>query len=345
MGDQIFITAAIETDQKATVEAIKMLKKTSPNLVKVLGMSGTTENFLQFVVYSIDRNSVIINWKKVVLEQYPHEGINDNGSWASQSCVTDGEHMVASFGSYGFYCFDMGENLIWGKDLGDMQVENAFGEGTSPIIYKDKLIIVWEHERQSKIYVLNKKSGEEIWQKDRDEVTTWAAPTVVELDGKAQIIVPDRNKSRGYDIETGDVIWELSGLGDGIIPCPIFDGEGVFLMTGFGKIKIVQAINLKTAKGNLENSNTVIWTYDKNTSYVPYPLLKDGKIYYDALKPEGMAAAYASPVSANGNIYIIDRLGTSAVIKEGTEFKVISQNKLDDKFDASPAIVGNELLL
>lgn len=360
-GNQIFITTAIELDKKATEEAIKKLKKTSPTFLKISGMSETTENFLQFVVYSINRSNGEINWKKVVREQYPHEGINSNGSWASASCVTDGKYMVASFGSYGIYCFNMDGNLIWEKDFGDMQIKNTFGEGASPVLYKDNLIILWNHEGQSKLYVLNKKTGEEIWQKDRDEKSTWTTPIVVEFEGKAQIIVPGNKKSIGYDFQTGDVIWKIGGLEEDIIPCPLFDGERTFLMTEVG----MQAIDLKIAKKNSEHSNAVIWTKDANSSYVPSPLLKDGKlyylkgnsaqlscvdtkngkIYYEALKPERMTGVYASPVWANGNIYIIDRQGTCSVIKDGVEFKVIAQNKLDDNFDASPAIVGNKLLL
>ncbi|MFC2086342.1 PQQ-binding-like beta-propeller repeat protein [Bacteroidota bacterium] len=364
-GDQIFITTAIELDQKATEEAIKRLKKTHPTFVKVLGMSGTTENILQFVVYSINRKSGEVIWKKVAREQFPHEGMNDQGSWASASCVTDGEHMIASFGSYGIYCFDMSGKLIWEKDLGDMHVVNSFGEGSSPFIYKDKLAIVWDHMGPSKMFVLNKNTGEEIWQKDREELGTWVSPIIVEVNGKAQIIVPGDFKSIAYDLVDGNIIWELAGLGDGPISCPVYDGERAFLMSGYGKIKIVQAVNLKTAKGNIENTESVVWTNEKNTSYVPSPLLKNGKlyylkasraqiscvdaktgeIYYEALKPEGLGGAYASPVSANGNIYILDRKGNSAVIKEGPEFEVIATNKLDDNFDASPAIVGNDLLL
>ncbi len=363
-GNQIFITTAIELDKKATEEAIKRLKKTSPGFVKILGMSETTENFLQFVVYSINRSNGEINWEKVVREQFPHEGINNNGSWASASCVTDGNFMVASLGSYGIYCFTMNGDLIWEKDLGDMQIKNAFGEGTSPVLFKDNVIIVWDHEGQSEIHILNIKTGEEIWQKDRDAMSAWATPIAVEFEGKPQIIVPGYNKSIGYDLGTGDVIWEISGLGEDIIPSPVFDGERVYLMTGFGKTKI-QAIDLKMAKENSDYSKAVIWTQDKNSSYVPSPLLKDGKlyylkfssaqlsctnakngeIYYSAVKPEGMSGVYASPVWANGNIYIIDRQGTCSVIKDGPEFKVIAQNKLDDNFDASPAIVGNDLIL
>jgi len=186
-GDQIFITTAIELDKKATEEAIKRLKKTSPTFLKLFGWSGTTENFLQFVVYSVNRSNGEIKWKKVVREQFPHEGIHNDGSWASASCVTDGEQVIANLGSYGIYSFDMSGNLLWEKDFGDMHIENAFGEGTSPVIYKDNVVVVWDHMGESKIHVLNKKTGEEVWKKNRDEETTWASPIVVEIDRKSVV--------------------------------------------------------------------------------------------------------------------------------------------------------------
>ena len=366
-GDQIFITTAIELDQKATEEAIKRQKKKSHVFLRMLKMSKRTKNFLQFVVYSINRKTGEINWKKVVRKQYPHEGVQKNGSWAAASCVTDGEHIIASFGSYGIYCFDMSGNPVWEKDLGDMQIYGTFGEGASPVIYKDNLIIVWDHEGQSKIYLLNKSNGEEIWQKDRDEPSSWATPVIAELENKVQIIVNGKKMSTGYNIANGEVIWENTGLDGDVVVSPVFDGEMAYLMTGgISGNKIIQAINLKTAKGQqLENSDAVVWTSDKKPPYIPSPLLKKGKlyylegnkcrlscveaktgkIYYLAQKMEGMKSVYASPVYANGYIYVVDRKGNCSVIKEGTEFEVVFKNKLEDKFDASPAIVGNELFL
>ncbi len=364
LGNQIFITTTIVLDEQETEEAINRLKKTTTDKERLKGLYENSD-FLQFVVYSINRKTGEINWKKIVREQYPDEEILEVSSFASASCVTDGEHIVASFGSYGVYCFDMSGNMIWEKDLGNMEDPLSLGEGTSPVIYKDNLVIVWDHPGKSYIYVFNKKTGKEIWQKNRSEITTWATPIVVEIDNGAQIIIPAKNRSRGYNLETGDVIWELSGLGSSVIPCPIFDGERVFLMTGFSKVHIIQAINLKTAKGNLDNSSNVTWTYNKSTPYVSSALLKDGKlyylkgsrallscvdsktgkIYYEALKLKGLLTAYASPVSANGNIYIMGRKGICSIIKEGTELEFIAQNKLDDSFDASPAIVGKELFL
>lgn len=364
-GDQIFLTSAIELDQKAAKEVIKKLKKKTPGMAKIMGYSKTTEQFIQFVVHSINKNNGEIVWTKVVREQYPHEGINVNGSWASASCTTDGEFVIASFGSYGIYCFDLQGNLIWERDLGDMSIDMTFGEGTSPVLYQDKLIILWDHEGQSKLYVLDKRTGLTQWEKDREEGTTWSTPLVKKVDGQAQIIVAGYAKSMGYDLNNGDVVWELKGLGQGIIPSPVSNGQKYFLMTGYGKVKILQAVNLQNAHGDLENTDVVAWTTTSSTSYVPSPLLANGKLYYlkgsraqlscvdattgsvhyEAESLEGLKGTYASPVYANGKIYILGRKGSCAVIEEGVSFKVISKNKLDDSFDASPVIIGKDLLL
>lgn len=364
-GDQIFLTTAIELDQKATAEAIKNLKKNASTVNKLMGWSETTENFLRFVVYSINKNTGEIMWEKIVREQFPHESINENGSWASVSCVTDGEHVIASFGSYGIYCFDMEGTLIWERDLGDMNITMTFGEGISPALYKNNLIVLWDHEGQSKLYVLDKSTGEDIWQKDRAEGTTWVTPIVVDIDGNPQIIVPGTLQSMGYDLITGDVKWSKGGLGEGAIPSPVFDGERAYVMTGYGKVKTVQALDVRKLTANSSDSSAVVWSSDLNTSYVPSPLLKDGKLwylkssranlscvegktgenYYSAVKLVGLGGVYASPVWANGYIYIIDRQGTCAVVKEGTIFELAGTNKLDDRFDASPVVVGNDLFL
>ena len=244
--DQIFITTAIELDQKGTEEAIKRLKKNTPGIGKVLGMSETTEHLLQLVVYALNRNSGEIMWQKVVREQFPHEGIQSQNSWASASCATDGKHLIAHFGSFGTYCFNLKGELLWEKDLGDMQVAMAFGEGTSPVVHNNKVIVLWDHEGQSKIITLNIENGNEVWTKNRDEATTSVTPIVVNVEGKDQIIVPGKNKSIAYDFNTGEEIWELSGLKQDIIPCPVFDGENVYLMTGFpGSKKVLQKVKLK----------------------------------------------------------------------------------------------------
>jgi outer membrane protein assembly factor BamB len=363
-GDQMFITSAVSLDKKASAEAVKKLKEAQPAWLRTTGSGNVPEHIQQFVVYSINRNNGKITWQKVAREQFPHEGTHKDGSLASQSCVTDGKNLIASFGSYGIYCFDLKGNMIWEKDLGDMNISASFGEGSSPVLYKNYLIINWDHEKDSYVFVLNKTNGDVVWKKKRDEMTSWSTPLVVEVKGKPQLIVTATAKSVGYDLDNGDIVWEISGLTANVIPSPVTDGKMVYLMSGY-RGNALQTVNLEEAKGDLTDSSALSWTYDKNTPYVPSPLLynnrlyylrgnderlscvdsKTGKIHYEAQKLDGMKGVYASPVAANGVVYVLGRQGVCYVLQDGVEFKVVSKNQLDDAFDASPAIVGNELYL
>lgn len=363
-GDQLFITSAVSLDKKASAEAVERLKEAQPEWLKTSGSGNITEYIQQFVIYSIDRKSGKIIWQKIAREQFPHEGTHKDGSWASQSCVTDGKYLVASFGSYGVYCFDLKGNIIWEKDLGDMNIRASFGEGSSPVLYKNYLIVNWDHEKDSYIFVLNKTNGDVIWKKKRDEKTSWATPIVVPVKGKPQLIVTATGKSIAYDLDNGDVIWEIPGLTANVIPSPVTDGELAYLMSGF-RGAALHTVKLDEAKGDLKDSSALVWTHDKNTPYVPSPLLynnrlyylrgnqarlscveaKTGKIHYEVQKLDGMKGVYASPVGANGFVYVLGRQGMSYVLQDGVEFNVISKNKLDDNFDASPAIIGNNLYL
>ena len=361
-GDRLFITSTVSLDKKAPAEEIEKLKAAQPGFMR--SMSKLPEYLQQFVVYSIDRNNGKIIWQKDVSEQFPHEGTHSDGSWASQSCVTDGEYLIASFGSYGIYCFDLKGNLRWQKDLGDMSIRASFGEGSSPVLYKNYLIINWDNEKDSFIYVLNKTDGEVIWKKSRDEQTSWSTPIVVPVKGRLQLIISATGKSMAYDLENGDIIWEMSGMTANVIPSPVTDGKLVYLISGY-RGAALQTVKLVEAKGDLKGSSALVWTYGKNTPYVPSPLLYNGrlyylrgnderlscadagtgKLYYEAQKLDGMKGVYASPVGANGFVYVMGRNGMCYVLKDGPGFNVVSRNQLEDHFDASPAVAGNDLYL
>ncbi len=359
-GDQLFITSAVSLDKKLSEEELAKFKTGGASWMQ----PKLPEYLQQFVVYSIDRNNGKIIWQKVVHEQFPHEGTHNDGSWASQSCVTDGEHLIASFGSFGIYCFDLKGNLIWEKDLGDLNIRASFGEGSSPALYNDYLIVNWDNEKDSFIYVLNIKNGEVIWKKKRDEKTSWSTPIVVPVKGKLQLIVSATGKSTAYNLQNGDIIWEISGMTENVIPSPVTDGELVYLISGF-RGAALQTVRLDEANGELKESPALVWKYNKNTPYVPSPLLyngrlyylrgnderlssvdaKTGRIFYEAEKLDGMKGVYASPIGVNGFVYVMGRNGMCYVLKDGGQFIVVSKNQLDDHFDASPAVVGNQLFL
>ena len=305
-----------------------------------------------------------ILWQKTLKETSPHEGTHQDGTYASNSPVTDGEHVYAYFGSRGLYCVDMMGNVKWEKDIGTMYKSNTFGEGSSPALYGDKIVVLQDHERGSFITALDKRTGDVLWKTDRDERTTWSSPVVVEHDGKAQVITTGTKRIRSYDLATGELLWDGDGLTSNSIPSPVAAGEFVYLMSGF-RGSALRAIHLTKATGDITDSDAIVWEYNRDTPYVPSPLLykgiiyflksnngiltafnvETGEAYYGPQRLQGVSGVYASIVGASDRVYIAGRGGTVNVIQHGPEFKVLAENKLDDSFNASPAIVGSELYL
>ena len=255
-------------------------------------------------------------------------------------------------------------NLQWEKDLGDMAIKMSFGEGSSPVLYGDVIILNWDHEGDSFIITLDKRTGEMVWRTDRDESTSWATPIVVEHNGNPQIIVNATHRTRSYDLATGKMLWECSGMTANTIPSPVTADGIVYVTSGF-RGNALQAIRLADAEGDITGAAAVVWEYDRDTPYVPSPLLygdtlyflkhnkgvlsafnaSTGEAYYGPERLEGIAEVYASPVGASGRIYIASRDGVTLVIKHGSTFEVLAENVLDDGFNASPAIVDKEIFL
>ena len=190
----------------------------------------------RFMVMAIDRDTGKTVWERVAQEQEPHEASHtDNGTWASSSAITDGERVYAYFESFGLYVYDMNGTLIWEKDLGDKRMRNEFGEGSTPALHGNTLVVVWDHLNGdgSFIVALDKRDGKELWRVTRDEIDTWATPLILEVNGRAQVIVPAMERIRSYDLATGAVVWEGDGLTMNAIPSPVHEDGLVFLMSGF----------------------------------------------------------------------------------------------------------------
>lgn len=353
-GDQIIVQTAVATDKKPEKVAVSAASPMA---------ASSTEFIHQFMVISVNKNTGKIIWKTIVKEELPVERTHDLGSWASNSPVTDGEFIYADFGSRGLFCLDMKGNVKWQRNFGQMDIVASFGEGTSPAISKDKVFVQWDHQGKSFLYALNKKTGEDAWKKEREEITSWATPVVVELNGKTQVITSATNKVRSYDSESGEIVWECAGMTRNVIPCPVYADGIVYLMSGF-KGNALKAIDLASAKGDLTGSAAILWEYNQDTPYTPSPMLMDGKLYflkanngiltclnakdgkviYTNQKINGISNIFSSPTGNRDKIYFA-ATGVVVVVKAGDNFELISQNKLDDTFEASPVIVGNDLIL
>lgn len=353
-GEQIFLLTAIDTGRAADAKDVvkpdpRFEKKTQPPLT-----------YHQFVVLSIDRKSGKVRWQQVATEQVPHEGIHPSHSYAAFSPITDGRLLYAFFGSRGVYCYDLAGKLQWQRDLGRMDTRYGWGEGSSPALHGDTLIVNWDHEGQSFIVALDARTGKTKWKMDRDEVSSWATPLVV-ADKRTQVIVQGAKRARGYDLATGKVLWECGGQTINIIPSPVADDKLVYCMSGY-RGNIAVAIPLD-ATGDI--TGKVVWHHDRGTPYVPSPVLVGGRLYFtqananlltcleartgkvliDRERLSALSSLYASPVAAAGRIYFVGRDGAAVVLKQADKLEVLATNKLDEGIDASPAIVGRQMFL
>jgi outer membrane protein assembly factor BamB len=317
----------------------------------------------QFVVIAYDRATGKEVWQTKVKEELPHEGHHGDHGFSSHSPVTDGKHIVTCFGSRGLHCLDMKGNLLWSKDLGKMRTRAGFGEGSSPALHGNTIVVIWDHEGEDFIAAFDKVSGDELWRKERDEPTSWSTPLVVEHEGKAQVITAATNRIRSYDLKTGDLIWECAGLTTNAIPSPVHADGIVYATSGFRGAALL-AIKLG-ATGDLTDTDAVLWKHDRSTPYVPSPLLYGKRIYFfksndatlscfdittgkaliDQERLSGLRGAYASPIGAADRVYLVGRNGTSMVIKNSDTLEKLATNVLDEPIDASPAAVGKELFL
>jgi outer membrane protein assembly factor BamB len=175
----------------------------------------------RFVVLAISRVDGTILWQRSVREAIPHEGGHTTGSLASASPVTDGKHLVAFFGSRGLFVFTLDGELLWEKDFGEMQTKHAHGEGSSPVLHENMVIVNWDHDGDSFVTALDKKTGDELWKITRNEGTSWSTPLVVPHDDRHQVVISATKRIRSYDLKTGDLIWECAGLSDNVVASPV----------------------------------------------------------------------------------------------------------------------------
>jgi outer membrane protein assembly factor BamB len=359
-GDRIFLTTAVPTGKTTAAAA--------GGQAGARGGAGGGEaagEEQKFMVMSLDRKTGKSLWERVAKVATPHEGYHRQyGSFASNSPLTDGKYVYASFGSRGVYCYDFNGKLVWQQDLGiRMRIRLQFGEGGAPALYENMLIIPYDHESGSILVALDKRDGKELWRVSRNESSNWSTPLVVDFKGKKQVVVSATNKVRSYDPGNGKVLWECGGLGMNVIPMPVQQNDVVFAMSGFRDPKLM-AIRLGR-EGDLTNTDAVVWSQTRGTSYTPSPLLHENKLY--TLTDNGLVSCFnattgepyyhqkrlpqpdsfkASPVGAGDKFYLASESGVVTVLKLGEQFEVLATNTFEDQmFVSSPVVAEGELFL
>ncbi|MCI0702992.1 MAG: PQQ-like beta-propeller repeat protein [Planctomycetia bacterium] len=357
-GDRVFVLCAIKTDRVAKAEE---LPKPDPRFeVK----TNPPTHFHKFIVLCFERNSGKKLWEKLAAGMVPHEGHHGSHSYCAGSPTTDGKFLYVSFGSFGTYCYDFDGNLKWSRtDLGRLNTRLGWGEAVTPVVWGDSLLLNYDQEADSKLYCLDTATGKTKWSAKRDEKTTWSTPLVVDHGGKIQVVTNGTTRIRSYDLDSGELIWQCAGMTVNPIPSPVKFGDSAICVSGY-KGSAAVSVPL-SSRGDLGAKGKVNWRYGAGMPYVPSPALVGDRLYFTQMNDNLLTVLdaktgkviinkerlpqtksfYASPLTAAGRVYFVDRNGTTVVLKAGDTVDVLEVNKLDEPIDASPVAVGKQLFL
>ena len=357
-GDRVFVSTAVSSD---------------PNEGIRTGQYGDVEPITDATKHtwrllSIDKKNGKVLWDKVAYEGIPKTKRHPKSSQASATPVTDGTHVIVSFGSQGLYAYDFDGTLLWQKDLGILNAgwffdpDYEWGVGSSPIIYKNLVIVQCDIQRGSFLAAFDTASGKEIWRTEREEIPSWSTPTIFENNGKAELVTQATTFTRGYDPMTGKELWKYSGNSEITIPTPIIGPGFVLITNGYRGVQPIVAlkpgatgdITLKTGE---TKSTFIQWSTTRGGPYIPTPVIYGDQLY--VLQGGGVLAAYkvatgeriyqerlggaggsfsASPVAADGKIYCSSEDGDVFVVQAGPVYKELAKNPIGEILMATPAV-------
>ena len=269
-GDRVFVTSA-----EPTGAPFEPRPETSPGAHD----NAPVTQAQRLLLRAYQRSDGKLLWERTLHESIPHEGAHVSATFASASPLTDGRDVFAFFGSRGLYAVDRDGEPLWSKDLGDMQAKHGHGEGASPFLYGDTLIVNWDHEGPSFLVALDKRDGSERWRVERDEVTSWSTPIVADVDGHLQVLVSGSQRVRGYDFESGELVWECGGLSRNVVASPVYRDGTLYVASSY-EIQAMLAIRIAGARGDLSRTDRVLWNRRRSTPYVPSLLLYDDGLFF-----------------------------------------------------------------
>jgi outer membrane protein assembly factor BamB len=325
-------------------------------------------------IYCLDKKSGAVRWQQTVTTGVPKIKRHTKASHANSTLATDGERLIAFFGSEGLYAYDLKGRLLWKKDLGVLDAgwftdpSAQWETGSSPILHDNVVVIQADVQKGSFLGAFDARNGNELWRVSRSDVPTWGTPTVHEVNGKAQLVVNGWKHIGGYDFKTGKEIWKLVGGGDIPVPTPVVHDGLIFITNAHGPKSPVYAIR-DTATGDITlaegatSNGSVVWSAPRDGGYMCTPLVYRGLVYivkyngvlsvYDAKTGEvkyqqrlagGTSAFTSSPIAADGKVYLASEEGHVFVLKDGPAFEVLAENDMAESVLSTPAITEGSLL-
>jgi hypothetical protein len=363
-GNRVFVSTAISSD---------------PNQKWRTGLYGDTDSALdssshQWKVLALDKKT-----GKVLWEQSAHQGIpktkrHPKSSQASPTPVTDGKVVVAYFGSEGLYAYSVEGKLLWQKDLGLQNAgwffdpDSEWGAASSPVIYKNSVIVQCDRQKGSFIAAFDLKDGKELWRTARGEIPAWGTPTIATAEGRSEMVTNGTKAIRGYDPDTGKEMWTLGPNSEITCTTPVFGNGLIFVTAGYPPVQPIYAIKMGskgdlTLKEGKDSSDAIAWSKKTGGSYLPSPIIYGEHLYL--VNNNGVLAAYeaktgnrvyqqrvgpggaftASPIAAAGKLYIATEEGDVYVVKAGPQFELLAKNSVGEPVLATPALSGDLLII
>ncbi len=321
----------------------------------------------EFKLFCFDKITGELLWERLVCKGIPKTERHTKSSHANPTPATDGNYIVAFFGSEGLYCYDFEGVLIWKRDFGRMNAgpytdpDVEWGFASSPIIHENRVIVQCDFLGDAFIASLDLETGKDIWRTPRDEISTWSTPNFYNQNGYRQVVVNGFQHIGGYNFDTGEEIWRLSNGGDAPVPVPVFGHGLIYIHGSHGRYSPIFAIKPE-AKGDITldkegtSNEYIVWSIKRGAAYMPTILIygdylynlrmngnltcvdaRTGELIYRERLPEARGIT-ASGVASNGKLYYATEQGDVFVVKAGAEFEVLSKNPLEDLIMATPAI-------
>jgi len=363
-GDQIFVTTAVSSDPKQTFRT---------------GLYGDTDSVNdssphQWKVFAIDKKTGKILWQQTAHEGIPKTKRHPKSSQASPSPVTNGKVVVAYFGSEGLYAYSAAGALLWKKDLGLQNAgwffdpDSEWGAASSPVIYKNMVILQCDRQKDSFVAAYDLKDGNELWRTARAEIPSWGTPTVVPGKDHTEVATNGPKAIRGYDADTGKQLWTLGPNSEVVCTTPVSSQGLIFVTAGYPPVQPIYAIKIGssgdlTLKDGKESSDAIAWSKQRGGVYLPSPIVYGEHLY--TVSNNGILTAYeaktgvrvyqqrvgeggsfvASPVTAAGKLYITSEDGDVFVVKAGPQYELLSKNPMGEPILATPALAGDLLII
>jgi outer membrane protein assembly factor BamB len=358
-GDHIYLTSAVADN---------------PGQLKI-GLYGNVDSVeddavYAFKVYCFDKDTGDVIWERTARETKPAIKRHAKSSHANPTMATDGEHVVAFFGSEGLYCYDSSGELIWSRDLGVLDSGwfydpgYQWGFGSSPIIFGKTVIVQCDIHQGSFVAALNIETGEDVWRVSRQEIPSWSTPTVHEFDGLPMLLTHGTRRARGYDARDGKLLWELGEHSEIVVPTPFVAHNLIYLTSGYSPVQPIYAVK-GSASGDIslrdgaQPSEHIAWNHQRGGPYLPTPIVYGDYLYtcgnngvltcYTATTgetvyrqrmraPGGTLSFTASPIAGNGHLYFGAEDGRILVVKAGPKYELKSTNETGEHVLATPAI-------